>query len=152
MAQSVVAENQRIAENIGRYGWHGLHVFPTDELHTRFTYSIGFAETYGQPEVMIFSLPRERAHSLLHECATVLKAGGRIEVGVEDDRILADNYKVVFRSVQAHAYPEYLGTARRYYGDRPFGAVVMFLPDKNHLFPWNDGYDDSDLGEALAIV
>lgn len=29
----------------------------------------------------------------------------------------------------------------RYYEDKPFSAVVMFLPDLHHRFPWQQGYD-----------
>jgi hypothetical protein len=101
---------------------------------------------------MVFGMPRDRAHELLNECAAILRAGETIAVEVEDGRVLASNYKVVFKTVRPSAIPEYLGTARRYYGDRPFDAVVMFLPDRNHRFPWNPDYDYADAHEALSIV
>ncbi len=138
--------------NIREYGWHCLHVFPTKEDQDRFSYSIGFGESYGAPEVLIFGLEREKAHALLNECAHLVKGGHIIRPGAEDDDVLAGDYKVVFRSVRPDCFGEYLGTAVRYYQGRPFSAVVMFLPDRQHRFPWQPGYEDIPADEALAIV
>lgn len=75
-----------------------------------------------------------------------------VELNKEDDRVLACGYKVIYRAVAKHAFGEYLGTAKRYYGRKSFPAVVMFIPDKNHHYPWDAGYDYVDVREALAIV
>jgi hypothetical protein len=152
MDESVSAENQRIAENIREYGWHCLHIFPKEEHQDNFSYTIGFAESYGAPEVLLFGLAREKAHALLNECAVLLKGGHTIVPEVEDPEVLAAGYKVVFKRVRAEYFGEYLGTALRYYQERPFGAVVMFLPDRHHRFPWHPDYDDIPAGESLAIV
>jgi hypothetical protein len=40
----------------------------------------------------------------------------------------------------------------RYFRPKSFGAVVMFLPDKGHRFPWDVGYDGISAEEPLAIV
>lgn len=70
----------------------------------------------------------------------------------EDAELLANGYKLVFRPLRADCFDEYLGTALRYYGNTPFGAVVLFLPDRNHRFPWQPGYDGPPTHEALRIV
>ena len=36
--------------------------------------------------------------------------------------------------------------------ERPFSALVMFLPDREHRFPWQSGYADIPAEESLAIV
>ena len=152
MGADLAIQNQRIADNIRLYGWHCLHVSPTKEDQDKFSYSIGFGESYGAPEVLVFGLEREKAHALLDECAHLLKGGHVIHPGVEDDDVLAGGYKVVFRPVRPDCFGEYLGTAVRYYQGKPFGTGVMFLPDRQHRFPWQAGYDDIPAGEALAIV
>jgi len=152
MGEDLAAQNQRISDNIRDYGWHCLHVFPTKEGQDKFSYSIGFGESYGAPEVLIFGLERERAHALLNECAQLLKGGHTVVPGVQDGNVLASNYKVVFRPVRSDSFGEYLGTALRYYQGKPFSAVVMFLPDRQHRFPWEPGYDDIPADESLAIV
>ena len=154
MTRSTSEVNETIAGHVRQYGWHCLHVFPTkdDGAHVGFTYSIGFVQSYDAPEVVIFGLSREKAHALLNQCAQLFATGDKVEPDVEDGRILARDFKVVFRSIPRAAYDEYLGTAVRYYGDSEFPALLMYLPDKSGLFPWQAGYSGMDASEALSIT
>src|SRR5690606_16769752 len=152
MGEDLATQNQRISDNIRECGWHCLHVFPTKEGQDKFSYSIGFRESYGAPEVLIFGLEREKAHALLNECAQLLKGGHTIVPGVEDGNVLAGDYKVVFKAVRSDSFGEYLGTALRYYQGKPFSAMIMFLPDRQNRFSWQAGYDDIPAEESLAIV
>lgn len=145
-------QRQTAAEHIREFGWHCLHIFADEEGQENFTYTIGFAESFGAPEIVIFGLARDKAHALLGECAALLKAGNMIEPDVENPNVLAGGYHVVFKPVKAEHFDEYLGTANRYYQGRPFGAMVMFLPDREHRFPWSGGYDGPSADEALSIV
>lgn len=142
------------SSHIKQYGWSCLHVSPgKDEPEfTPFSYSIGFTESYQAPEVIVFALSREKAHGLLNQCAELLAEGGRLRADVEDDRILAHGYKVLFRPLPLTAYSQYLGTALRYYGQRNFDALVMFLPDREHRLPWDQGYCGADAAEAVAVT
>jgi hypothetical protein len=142
----------RIEQDIAKYGWHSLHVFPENETQNRFTYTIGFSETYNGPEVAIFGLDRERAHELIGICASLLAKGENLEVELPDDRLLKGGYKVMFREVVKEAFPEYFGTATRYFGNSDFRAVVMFFPDAQGRFPWEAGYSYIPVEEALKIV
>lgn len=152
MANDPTDQNRKISDNIRKYGWHCLHIFPTEEGQDRFTYSIGFGESYNAPEILIFGLAQDKAQALLGECAHLLKNGHTILLDTEDHNVLAGDYSVVFRSVRPDCFAEYLGTAVRYYQDTPFSAVVMFLPDRNHRFPWQSGYEGMPAEEAQAIV
>jgi hypothetical protein len=145
-------QNRKIADNIRTYGWHCLHVFPVRDDQDKFSYSIGFAESFGAPEVLIFGRERESAHALLNECANLLKDGHIIRPDVEYADVLSGDYKVIFRSVRPECFGEYLGTALRYYRPKEFGAVVMFIPDREHRFPWQAGYDYIPANDSLAIV
>ena len=141
-----------VQEHIREFGWHCLHVAPNESDQTAFSYSIGFSESYGQPEVLIFGLDREKAHALLAECAHLLREGGSIEENKADDRILSGGYEVVFLPLRPEHYSEYVGTALRYYAGKSFSAVVMFLPDSEHRFPWQPDYNYIDATESLSIV
>ncbi len=152
MNEKHLAQNQRIADNIRAHGWHCLHIRPVEDHQDRFTYSIGFGESYNAPEVMIFGLPPEKAQAALNECAWLLRKGHAIRTDVEDGNILSGGYNVIFKSIRPEHFNEYLGTAVRYYQGKPFDAVVMFLPDKQHRFPWDEGYDYMPMDEALAMV
>ena len=152
MDPKLAAQNQTIAGHIRDYGWHCLHVWPDEEGQDAFTYSIGFAESFGAPEVLVFGLPRDTAHAVLGVCADLLRAGHAIQPGVEVGEVLDGGYRVVFWPLRDEWRGEYLGTAERHYGDVPFGAVVMFLPDREHRFPWQDGYAGPPADEALAVA
>ena len=116
------------------------------------TYSIGFTESYGAPEILVFGLAREKAHALLSECALLLTSGQTLEANVDNAEVLSGGYKVTFRPVRPECYGAYLGTAMRYYRQTPFSAMVMFLPDREHRYPWQPGYSYIPADEPLAIV
>lgn len=143
---------RKLIDDIQQHGWHCLHVLPGPDGEAGFSYSIGFQATYDAPEVVIFGLQRSKAQALLGECANLLAAGHQIRPDVEDGKVLAGGYNVIFRSVRTECHDDYLGTAVRHYGTRPLHAVVMFLPDSAHRFPWQPGYDDPPADDALGIV
>ena len=145
-------QNRAILENIRKHGWHCLHIAPDDDDQAPFTYSIGFTESHGAPEVMIFGLPQDKAHALLSACADHVSRSKDIRLNVEDPNILTGDYKVVFRPILPEHLDEYAGTAMRYYEDRPFRVVIMFLPDRQHRFPWHPDYSGMPADEPLAIV
>lgn len=147
-----VAQRQEIADHIQTYGWHCLHVLSNEAGEQNFSYTIGFEASYGAPEIVVFGLERDKAHALLNECADLLKGGHAFKPDVEDAHVLAGDYKVVFKSVRAEMFSEYLGTAVRYYQGKPFAAMVMFLPDSEHRYPWQAGYDYISTEEALTLV
>lgn len=147
-----ITANGAVGEHIAKYGWHGLSVHPDSEDQQPFTYSIEFFESLGQPEFVIFNQPRDKAHSLLGECAGFLRRGEAIELNREDGRVLASDFMVIIKLVVATEYDEYLGTARRYCKERVFPAVVMFVQDKNHRYPWDADYNYVDVRGALGSV
>jgi Domain of unknown function (DUF4262) len=145
-------EKKAIANNIRKFGWHCLHVFAKEEGGSPFTYTIGLTESYGVPEIMVFGLPAERGHGVLSACAHLIKEGHRFETDMPDDNVLQGDYKVIFKMAKPQSFEYYFGTAMRYYGDKPFEAMVMFIPDKKHHFPWKINYAGAPAEEALSIV
>lgn len=141
-----------IAANIDRHGWHCLHVGAERDDEEPFSYSIGFGERHGAPEVVVFGLPPDKAHALLSRCAALLAAGQPLQTGLDDSRVLDNGYPVRFRPLRPDRYDEYVGTARRYYGERGFQALVLFWPDRQQRLPWQPGYDAPAQHEALAAA
>jgi hypothetical protein len=85
-------------------------------------------------------------------CADILREGGEFHANEPDPRILKGDYKVVFRHLRPDCFGEYAGTAMRHYRDKPFPALVMFLPDSKGRYPWQSGYDYIPADEALSVV
>lgn len=141
-----------IAASIDRHGWHCLHVDAELGDEEPFSYSIGFGQRHGAPEVVLFGLPPDKAHALLSRCAALLAAGQALQTGIDDTRVLDDGYPVRFRRLRPECLDEYFGSAQRYYGDTPFQALVLFWPDRDKRLPWHAGYDAPAQHEALAAA
>ncbi len=152
MADSPTRRDETVAEHIQRYGWHCLHVQPDHPDQVPFSYTIGFNQCHQAPEVMVFNMPRDRAHALLSACAAMLAEGHRIQPDIRNGDVLSGGYDVIFKRVDPRFHREYLGTALRHAPETPLDAVVMFLPDADHRYPWEDGYAYVDVSEALGIV
>ena len=131
--------NATIASHIRQYGWHCLHVFPSFPARKRQS-SLRSVTASGSPSLTGPPKCLYSVYAILSECAAVLSAGGRLQADAKDDRILAGDYKVLFRPLPRTAHSQYLGTALRYYGWTKFDALVMFLPDCERRFPWERGY------------
>jgi len=142
----------KVASDIAEYGWHCLHVAPREgEEGVSFTYSIGFVETFGHPEIAIFGLKRETAHAILSDCAADIRAGTRYETDVPIAGVVGGEVRVQFKRVRSEQMHEYFGTATRHYGHSNFAVWVMFWPTKEGAFPW-DGTESSLQAEALSVI
>lgn len=144
--------NEVIQQHIQQFGWHCLHVHPSEKDQLEFSYSIGFIEKFQSPEIMVFGLARDKAHALLSECAQLLKQGHKFQPDQEDSEVLACGYKVIFKNIKSKHVNEYLGTATRHYKTDNIEAMIMFLPDANHKYPWDSEYDYIDQSEALQLI
>ena len=142
----------RIRSNVRTYGWHCLTVLPRlGEGGAEFTYTIGLSETFAHPELMIFDLSSSASHGILSGCVEMIRNGTRFRPGPEYPDVLAGDYNVAVKQVREECMSEYFGSAMRYYGDQPFSGLVMFWPDKEHRFPWQDSAS-AEQQEALSIV
>lgn len=142
----------KLKADVRDYGWHCLSVSPrVGEEGEHFTYSIGLVESFAHPEIMIFGLGSELSHGILTDCVEKIRDGQRFEPDVQYAEVIGGDYQVVFKAVKPDSLPEYFGAACRYYGDRPFPALIMFWPNKAHRFPWQEP-DFASQREALDIV
>ena len=116
-----------------------------------FTYTIGLAETLAHPEIMIFGLPNKVSHQILTDCVAMVRNGTTFKPDIEDENVLGGNYKVVFKTMKEEFLREYFGTAVRYYKSKAFIGLVMFWPDKEHRFPWQES-NAAGQREALNVV
>ena len=143
---------EKIDNDITRYGWHCLSVNAcTGEEGAPFTYTIGLQTTHQHPEIMIFALSNQTAHGILSDCVSLIQNGRRFQPDQEYADVIGGGYQVIFRQVRDEHLPEYFGAACRYYRDAPFSALILFWPNKNHRFPWEDeGATPQD--EALGLI
>ncbi len=142
----------RLQSDVQTFGWQCLSVHPRlGEAGAHFTYSIGLEETFKHPEIMIFGLSNKVSHGVLSDCVQMIRSGFTFHTDVEYPDVIGSGYKIIFKVARFACLREYFGAAVRFYDDKPFRALVLFWPDKNHMFPWQESTSTAQR-EALDIV
>ena len=131
-----------IERNVQEHGWHCTSVIDPDGVAPDFAYSVGFMETLGMPELIVFGLDSKLMHNMLWSAFRDLQAGKTINDG---DRWagLLDGFDCVARAVHpTNLTREYFNSALWYHGDPsvhgPLSAFQIVWPgaQQGH-FPWD---------------
>lgn len=132
----------KIHSDIERVGWSAVGVASDIDDPSPlppFTYSIGFREL-GHPEVIVVGLSPFVAHAIIGTVYDRVKDGERFKDGDIVDGILDNSYKVRFDALPPDGRP--LNAARTYYQIDELPALQVVWPDKNGLFPGQEGFDE----------
>jgi hypothetical protein len=137
------AIEQRIVAGIAEHGWYGIHVHEDGDF-PGFSYSIGFWESVGAPEFLIYGLPKGLMHSMLWEMFRQFKAGRPLTDGgrISD---LIEGFDCVIRPIHESRIREHLVSALWYQrhklgDDSGLKGWQVFWPGKEQrLFPWEAG-------------
>jgi len=124
------------------HGWAIQGVFATETSDQRwdFAYTVGLMERGCTAELVMTGIPMNTAAVILNEiAAAIVNSGEKIppaEYPLPGGYVLK---AVAFTPRQGSDI--HLGVARAYY-DRPDVPVVQYVwPDKEHRYPWDDGWD-----------
>lgn len=131
-------ERERIKQNIEKHGCHLIMVME-DEYLPAFVHTIGLFEKYGHPELICFGLKKEVASEILNDAAEMISEGQSFTPGQLSDEFLKE-HPIQFLSADKSYYEFYFGYASRYYGHDDFPVLQMVWPDKESLFPWQQGF------------
>jgi hypothetical protein len=133
---------------IETHGWTAIYVGDYRTAPT-WTYTLGFAETLNQPEVIVFDIPQDAANGLLWEAFDQLK-DGRLEL--QDGKVWPEGEerpcvwrKVDQTQIESEAGWFTLATIRsiaRTGMPYSFEAYQLVLSDNEGRLPWDDGYDE----------
>jgi hypothetical protein len=141
--------------NVREYGCQIVSVL-ADENSPPFSYSVGFWETVGQPEAIIFGMNSDMGHYALMETLRQCEAGLTLCEGQQLDELLKD-YDVVCmaRDVDArHLVPQYFNSALWYHRHRTgadlSAAVQLVWPDEG-IWPWDPEASAEFLEEQPAL-
>ncbi len=132
----------KLITDIAKYGCHVVHVFDEKGLEPSFAYSVGFGETVGQPEVIIFGLPKNIMQYMVNEILEQCRTGLVLEESITIYGLL-EGHKCISRAVHPTQLDRHLGHALWYARHREANeaiqAVQIFWPGtKNRLFPWEN--------------
>ena len=135
---------KRIVENVKEFGCHVTSVFDPDEVEPDFSYSTGFWETVGQPEVIILGLPSNMGHFAINETLRQCQAGLQLCDGQRIDWPYEEFDMIcVARPVDAkNLIPEYFNSAIWYHSMRTGSQLekaMQLVWAYSGLFPWDEG-------------
>ncbi|MCP2014095.1 hypothetical protein L1280_001232 [Deinococcus sp. HSC-46F16] len=131
---------RELLSSIQTHGWSVLKV-PADEEGPGFAFTLGLWGNYGHPEVIMVGLDLDLMHQILNLIGDAVKAEQqRFEDGQHYAELLEDLH-CAFVEVAANHFMEYLGTALWLYGQQPFEALQCVWPDREGLYPWQDGFN-----------
>lgn len=135
---------QDIAGHIGSHGWSSLGIASEDGVPA-WAFTVGLWHSHGAPEVSMFGLRNPDMQNWLNEIGEQVQAGGELNPGDRLVGILPGDFPLLVRPVDTSWYRDLFGAALGFYGRPPLPIVQAVWPDRNGLFPWEDG-----VGEACA--
>lgn len=130
-----------VKENIDKYGVSLTSVFDPDDAAPPFTYSIGMSQLQ-LPELIIQGLPPESSAAtinLIHEMAEQRSFDYSQPCIVTG--LLEGGYKLAFMPVDERCKKDYTIQVGRYYNSEHYDVVQIVVPDRNNLFPWEEGFE-----------
>jgi hypothetical protein len=141
---------QNFVSQVREHGWFDTHVF-ADAEGPSFNYSTGFWITADHPEIIVFGLKREIAHGVLWGLYREAKNGSQLLPGARTERAFARLSAYVFR-VSKRYYREFLGWGRFFYRGDDFPCLQIVWPDRQGIFPWEDGFDHAFEGHQPDLT
>lgn len=156
---------QQILENIEEFGCHITVVSPPDEDDDldefddgefdeeeeddpRFAYSVGFAKTVGQPEVIVFGFSTELSAAVINGVLDMCREGFVLEDWKEIDGLLK-GHRCVLREVEPECLVPYYFNSAIWYAETEMEteftrAMQIVWPGVDDgLFPWDKGCSDA---------
>lgn len=109
------------------------------EIEPGCTYSIGFPEAYGFPDVAVLGMKPSGASSVLELVAEQLAAGVEIPVDTEVTGLFDGGLRSVFLTIDAERVTDRFATARAWRRGVEPAMVQLVWPDRNGWLPYESG-------------
>ncbi len=146
----------KILTNVKEYGCHVVSVFDPDGEDPSFSYSVGFAEAVGQPEIIIFGLEIGLMGTMVNFALDLCRDGLIIQDWTPVDGLL-ENHRCIARKVAIDfIVPEYMNSAIWYHqtqmGQTLSEVVQIVWPGAEQgLYPWDEGCDEFVIASQPAL-
>ena len=142
------AAARRLLDDVNTHGWHSQHVFDPELARPNFSYSVGFTQTLGAPEFIVFGLHRDVMHDMLGEVFRQVKAGRKVE-GDQRWHGLTEDFDCIGKKASHDGlFTDYAVLADWFWqrqGQTGHPAMVQLVwPGLlDGLFPWDEGCAES---------
>lgn len=138
-----IPHQEKIDWMVETHGWALEAVQPDlDATPPRagYTYTIGFPEAFGFPDVVVFGLQPVAANGLLGLVADCLRGGTGIPLGVEVLGLLDGEQRCVFAPIDLGRWAELFAIGAGWRRGAPFEMAQLLWPDRNGWLPYEVGY------------
>lgn len=141
------SEEQQLLKAIEKIGFRVTHVYDDQGGSPGFSYSTGFPDLLGQPEVIVFGLPGDLMTMMIGQLSDLCRDGLRMADGLRFTGLL-ENHACTFRAVRPeNIVGDYFHFAM-WYQQRQTGRPmteafqIVWPGAKTGLFPWEPGCAD----------
>ena len=131
-------DERSFVAQIREHGWFRTEVF-ADEEGSGFSYTTGFWQRTRQPEVIMFGMSTDTAHSVFWDLFDEAQAGRQLTPGKRSASVFANLPAYAF-CIAKRYYADFLGWNRWFYLGDDFPCLQIVWPDRNGLFPWESGF------------
>ena len=138
------AYERSLIDHVAKDGWYCLSVVG-EEVGDTFTYSVGFGNTLGSPECIIFGLPAKTSHSMLWEVFRQIRAGAVLSDGAKWSNLIC-GFDCVSKPVHpSQITKDHFNSALWFWrhtkvSETDLKAYQIFWPgSEDGLFPWDTG-------------
>ena len=132
--------DRRIADNVREHDWHVAGVYGGGTAD--WAYSVGLWHTLRSPEVCMTGLPAQTAMRLVNDICDRIRNGNGLEPDERRHGVIK-GYPVAIRPVHPSWYWSMFGAGLDFIQEPPWPMVQAFWPDRDGLFPWDDGVEES---------
>jgi hypothetical protein len=141
---------QSFVAKIREHGWFRTSIFGEEEA-PGYAFTTGFWVNASQPELIIFSMKNETAHSVLWDLFRDAKSGQALPVGKRTDAVFANLPAYAFPVARRH-YRDLLGWSWWFYGGGDFPCLQIVWPDRDGRFPWQPDFDVEFAGDQPDLT
>ena len=113
----------------------------SDPPQAGYTYTIGFPDHAGFPDVVVFGLTPVAARGLIGLVADLCRGGTEIPLDAELVGLLDNELRCRFAHVDMGEWGGLFATAEAWYRGAPFEVVQLIYPDRNGFLPYEPGYE-----------
>lgn len=133
---------QNIVYNVREYGCHINFVTDPENLEPSFGYSVGFPETSGQPEVIVFGLSSDLTQYAVNATLDQCREGLNLEEETRIEQVLEGHAFVIRKVLAENIVIDYFNSAMWYHRLRTGAsldhAVQLVWPSAGtDLYPWD---------------
>ncbi|WP_305098226.1 DUF4262 domain-containing protein [Croceibacterium aestuarii] len=148
---------QTIVDMVDKHGCFIMSVFDPEGVAPDFSYSIGYARTVQQPDVIVFSLPKSLRASMINEIWRQMSEDGlELSDGAEISDLLEGHICVAREVTDPAAIAEHFGSAIWYYRHIGMPAVsrafqIVWPGAHQGLLPWEEGCASEVIEDQPAL-